>query len=141
MTAELNFRFRCYRTPSHQHRTGRKIVEEENKERFAQSPTGAPKGALFHVLFRADLIQPPAMLKSVKGLSRHKREPSHARREIVAPDPAGHASAARRPLPFIPRPLDPFSAWRRSEGVGTKGRRSARKFAAPAESVEQKGMI
>jgi hypothetical protein len=40
-------------------------------------------GALIPVaFFRADDRQPIAMLDAIKGLSRHKRPPPHARREI-----------------------------------------------------------
>ena len=76
--------------------------------------------AHFFLLFLSrPTIQPSAMLAAIKGLSRHKRFPPHARRESVGIAHKGHVSAARGSPPFIPRPLDRRCAWRCSEGVGT----------------------
>jgi hypothetical protein len=65
--------------------------------------------------------EPIAMLEAIKGLSRHKRPPPRTRREIDRHAEQARVSAGRGSPPFIPRPLDRFSAWRCSEGVGTKG--------------------
>ena len=99
-------------------------------------------GAHFLVcLLRADINQPTAMLEGIKGLSRHKRVPYHARRASVAFKIRGRVSAARRPLPFIPRPLDPFCAWRCSEAVGTEERRSALACSSPLEVDPVRGTM
>jgi len=69
----------------------------------AQSPNGAPEGAHFSWLFRADFVQPTAMLEGIKGLSRHKRFPPTRGGKASSFVGEARISAARGARPFIPR--------------------------------------
>jgi hypothetical protein len=68
-------------------------------------------GALFPVvLLRVDTQQPTAMLKTIKGLSRHKRPPPHDRRESVNHDyKPPHQRRSRVPSIYSTVPLTAFA--------------------------------
>ena len=108
-----------------------------NSERFAQSPNGAPKGALFAVrCVPPDKINLPPCSRPSRGFRGINGCPPRTAGGCRASRPRPRQRRARFP-PFIPRPLDRRCAWRCSEGVGTGNVFRAGQFAAPCGGVEQ----
>ena len=105
--------------------------QRTHSERFAQSPHGAPKGALFLVFcVPPDISSLPPCSRPSRGFRGINGCPPRPARECRASRLRPRQRRSRCP-PFIPRPLDRRCAWRRSEGVGTRERQRAGQFAAP----------
>ena len=113
------------------------VIPSKHSERFAQSPDGAPKGALFLVFcVPPDISSLPPCSRPSRGFRGINGCPPRTAGECRASQSSPRLRRARVP-PFIPRPLDRRCAWRCSEGVGTGNVSGRDGSPRPCGGVEQ----